>query len=141
MKSRLLDKHDIRPLLKQASLQWDIYAPLEEESGDVNFNRLKKENIERDLEKVTLEDKAVVIPPKEVFFPQLESLFEIEGEKISETVESSKKLLFGIKACDYKGILFSDGFFKRNFEDIPLLDESRIAVVPGSDGIKRFPGQ
>ena len=58
---------------------------------------------------------------------------EIKNNKIRDTVEYSRKLLFGIKACDFKGILFSDEFFKRNFQDNYYLSRTkdRLVVIKG----------
>ncbi|MBU1913560.1 MAG: 4Fe-4S dicluster domain-containing protein [Candidatus Omnitrophica bacterium] len=129
MKSALINKSDIRLLLKEASREWNIYAPLEVQGGDVNFCCLPKENIKEALNRVTLDDKWIPVPPKDLFFPQLESLFEIKKNKIEETVEYSKKLLFGIKAYDYQGILFSDEFFKRTFQDNYYLSRTKDRLV------------
>ena len=129
MKEALLNKSDIRALLKEVARDWNVYAPLEELGGDRNFSLLPREEIEKHLDRVSLEDKSLTVAPKDLFFPQLESLFEIKDGKIKETVEHSKKFLFGIKACDFKGMLFSDDFFKRNFEDKYYLSRSRDRFV------------
>jgi len=133
MKTALLDKSDIKPLLTEAAKEWNVYAPLKDFGGDVNFLLLEKERIEDSLARLTLDDRWIPVPPKDLFFPQLESLFEIKNGKIEETVEYSKKLLFGIKACDYKGIMFVDEFFKRNFEDKYYLSRTkdRLMVIKG----------
>lgn len=157
MNTVYIKKANIKPLLKEAVGDWHVYAPLEETGGDVNFSLLDRDKIDEALDKVTLEDKATAIGPKDLFFPQLESLFEIKkiafGDKllrfsqwypldtflyhkkgkIKETVEYSKKLVFGIKACDLKGMQFTEGFFKQNFEDKYYLSRAkdRFVVVKG----------
>lgn len=133
MNPALINKSAIKSLLKQAAADWNVYAPLEEMGGDVNFSLLPKKNIEQALDRVTLEDKWILVPPKDLFFPQLESLFEIRKNKIKETIEYSKKLLFGIKACDYQGILFCDDFFQRDFPDSYYLSRAkdRLVVIKG----------
>jgi len=133
MKTVLINKTEIKPLLKQAAQHWDVYAPLKESGGDVNFCHLPKTKIGSVLNRVTLDDSWIPVPPKDVFFPQLESLFEINKHKIKETIEYSKKLLFGIKACDFQGILFCDNFFKRNFQDSYYLSrtQDRLLIVKG----------
>lgn len=133
MKAALINKSNIKSLLEEAMKDWDVYAPIEDFGGDINFLPLPKKKIRNTLDRVNLDDRWIPVPPKDLFFPQLESLFEIKGNKIKGNVEYSKKLLFGIKACDLKGILFSDEFFKRNFEDNYYLSRAkdRLVVIKG----------
>ena len=81
MNTVYIKKANIKPLLKEAVGDWHVYAPLEETGGDVNFSLLDRDKIDEALDKVTLEDKATAIGPKDLFFPQLESLFEIKKGK------------------------------------------------------------
>ena len=90
--------------------------PEEDKEGFLN-NRLR------------LDYENLVIPPKDIGFPQLEELFTFEGERIKVDLESSGKVLFGLRACDLKGILFVDDFFKKNFEDIYYLTRIRERLL------------
>lgn len=132
---KIIEKKEINKLLKEAAKGWDVYVPQENLGGDVWFDTLPKEELELDeaLKRVVLEDVDTVISPKDIFFPQLESMFDFKGGKILETVESSPKLLFGVRPCDLKGILFADDFYKRNFEDKYYLSriQDRFIVAKG----------
>ena len=133
MKFTLINKSAIKPLLREAGKDWNVYAPVENLGGDINFCPLPKKKIEEAIERVTLGDRWIPIPPKDLFFPQLESLFAIKDDRIEETIEYSKKLLFGIKACDFMGLLFTDAFFKRDFKDNYYLSRTkdRLVVIKG----------
>jgi len=130
-----ISKNDIKELLKRAAGDWQTHVPLENEEGDTLFMPLPKEasKLKEALERVNLRDEWVVISPKDIFFPQMEELFHFQGEKITEQVEASKKLIFGVRPCDAKGIFFVDEFFKRNFQDLFYLSRAkdRLIVVVG----------
>lgn len=135
MKTKIIEKESIRDLLKEAVKEWNAYVPQKNLGGDIWLEPLSKEgrDLEEALKNMRLGDEDVLIPPKDIFFPQLESLLEFKAGKIEEVTESSPKLLFGIKSCDLKGMLFADDFYKRNFEDKYYLSrmENRLIVVIG----------
>ncbi len=134
MKSCVLKKDRIRDLCLEASGERETYVPVENMAGDVHFVKLTDDNRSESLDRMNLDYKELVIPPKTIGFPQLESLFEFQETTITETVpQPSGKLVFGIRACDLKGMLFVDAFFQRNFEDIYYLNrtEDRLLVLVG----------
>ncbi|HUX41092.1 MAG TPA: 4Fe-4S dicluster domain-containing protein [Rectinemataceae bacterium] len=133
MNTYLLRKVDVRPLLEEAAADWEIYAPLREESGDVNFKALPKADPAASLENLSLDDEPTLLSPKSLFFPQSETMFSFGQGGIRESVEASPKLLFGIASCDLAGILFSDGFFAKDFPDKYYLSraEGRLIIVKG----------
>lgn len=135
MKTKIIEKKNIKNLLSEAAKEWNVYVPQKDSGNDVWFEALPKQGAELDeaLGNIVLDEADTVISPKDIFFPQLEALFEFNGGKISETVESSPKLLFGVRPCDLKGILFVDDFYKRNFEDKYYLSriKDRIIVAKG----------
>jgi len=133
MKERLLKKDDVKALCMSASDRWETYVPLESVGGDVQFMKLDNKT-ESSLDKLNLDYESLIVPPKVIAFPQIETLFEFQEQKIVETVKPpAKKLLFGLRACDVKAILFMDDFFKRNFEDIYYLNRSmdKLLVIVG----------
>lgn len=132
---KLIKKDNIKNLLKETAGEWNVYVPQKNLGGDTWFDTLPRASrqLEEALENIALEDVDTVVSPKDIFFPQLESMFDFSDAKIQETVESSPKLLFAVRPCDLKGILFSDAFYKRNFEDKYYLSriENRFIVVKG----------
>jgi len=134
MKEMLLKKGRVKELCLKACEEWQTYVPIEETGGDVQFLRINGKEKNSALNKLNLDYGSLVISPKAIGFPQLESLFQFQGDKITDTVHApSKKLLFGLRACDVKGILFLDDFFKRDFQDIYYLNRSRdrLLVIVG----------
>ncbi len=132
---KIIEKEKVEDLLREVNRAWNTYVPQTNLGGDTWFEPLPKNGRELDdaLKNIVLGDEEVVISPKDTFFPQLECMFEFQEGKIRETVESSPKFVFGLKACDLKGILFSDDFFKRAFEDRYYLGriQGRFLVVIG----------
>lgn len=132
---KLIEKKDIVNLLREAAEDWNVYVPQKNLGGDILFETLPKQAaaLEEALKNVVLDDVDTVISPKDLCFPQLEAMFEFTKGKIRETVDSSPKLVFGIRPCDLKGVLFSDEFYKRNFEDKYYLSrmQNRLIVAKG----------
>lgn len=127
----ILEKNKVKPLCERASGEWETYVPLETSEGDVHFicagNEISLDGLKLDYE-------ALVIPPKVAAFPQLEALFHFKDGKITDAARSpAKKLFFGLRACDVRGILFADDFFRRNFEDVYYLNRTaeKLLVVVG----------
>ena len=83
MKERLLKKDNVKALCMSASDRWETYVPAEGSGADVHFTRLGRNNKESILEKMKLDYESLVVPPKVILFPQLESLFEFQDEKIA----------------------------------------------------------
>lgn len=134
MKIKIIDKENIKGLLEETLNEWNVFVPQKNKSGDVWLKEILKDNrLEDTLRTTALGEEDAVIPAKDLFFPQVESMFELKENKLKETVESSPKLLFGIKPCELSGIKFCDDFFKRNFQDIYYLKriENRFIVAIG----------
>ena len=120
--TKVIAKNKIKDLLRETTKEWTTYVPQKHIGDDVLIDMLPKENLENALDNIALGDANVIISPKEIFFPQVETLFEFKDGEIKETIEVAPKMLFGVKACDLKAILFCDEFFKRNYEDIYYID-------------------
>ena len=131
MRIRKILKSDVKELLKRSIKEWQVYAPLEAGEKDVLFTLLPKDKEELDkmLDTVNLNDEWTVVSPKDILFPQQENMFHFDKDGIKEEVEASKKLIFGIRPCDMRGMLFVDEFFKRNFEDIYYLSRAQNKLI------------
>jgi len=126
-----ISKSDVKELLKRSVEKWETYVPQETDEGDTLFTFLpkKEKELEKALERVNLRDEWAVVSAKDIFFPQIETMFSFDEGNIREEVETSRKLIFGVKPCDVKGISFADEFFKRDFEDKYYLSRAKDRVI------------
>ena len=102
-------KSDLNALLDIISEKERIYLPVSE-AGQTNY-AIYNEN-----SKVDLDTLKTVKSAKEVFFPQSETLYTafMDGKKIriaQEELEKEEFVLFGVKACDVRGIEVLDKVF------------------------------
>ncbi len=135
MTKKVINKSDISKLLKDANNEYNVYVPMEHIGGDVLFSLLSKENntLEDDIKRINLSSEKTVNSPKEIFYPQLDTMMEYNDKgEIKETVENSKKLVFGVRPCDFHAIAHQDHFFSKDYEDKYYLsrrDDSLIVVI------------
>ena len=128
-------KSQIMNLIKESNKHQNVYVPVESEQGDALFTLLPKSGnkLENLLKAVNLDSPWVIIPPKDIFFPQQEDMFHFDNDKVTEHIVTSRKIIFGITPCDLKGLLFSDEFFKRDIDDVYYLSriKDRLIIVIG----------
>lgn len=132
MTPKIIFKKDIKPLLKKAGADFDLYFPAQDNTGDCRFVRFREE--EKALSKLCLDYDNLAVSPKNIFFPQIEKMFSFNNGNIAEpkgNFRALPKFIFGIRACDLKGLLFSDDFYARNFKDKYYLTKlkGRLTVV------------
>jgi len=82
-------KEGIRELLKEAVREYNTYAPIDSREGDLLFTLLPKEgaDLNNTLDRLNLKDEWTIISPKDILFPQLETMFTFDKERIKEQVE------------------------------------------------------
>ena len=102
-------KENLAALFQLIAGAQELYVPVKV-SGQVNF-RAWSEDAEVDLD--TLK---TVKSPKDVFFPQSEDLYTCkkDGKKLTIEPEALKEqdfVVFGMKACDVKGVEVLDKVF------------------------------
>jgi ferredoxin len=112
-----ISKEMTKSLLKRAQSEWEVYAPVKGHDKDVALERLTQEN------EVTFDYLRLPLGTKSVLYPQSDPMFVYTQEKITPVISSSKKLLFGLRSCDVKGLQYTDNFFSKNFEDIYYLSK------------------
>ncbi len=131
-----LRREKLAGLLLHLSKEWSVLAPFRNSYGDVTLENLdsvaengRAEEIASRLALGGRTDSAQLLsPPKEVFFPQSEILFQFSekgnGEFAIEQPEgkddpsgNKPKLLFGIKPCDYHALLMTGRFFLEDNTD------------------------
>ena len=102
-------KSNLPALFQTIAKEKELYLPIEN-AGQVNFGPWSEEC------KPDLDTLKSVKSPKDVFFPQSETLYtcQREGKKISISPEKLKEqefVVFGMKACDIKGVEVLDKVF------------------------------
>jgi len=91
-----------------------LFAPVDNEG--LRFEQVDKINT------INLSFTNTVIPPKEKFFNQNETLFQFTGvdnriEIKEKSEEEVKSVIFGIRACDLRGINLLDKVFLTTYTD------------------------
>lgn len=123
MKSvKILFKKDIKTLVDRCLKIAEVIAPIRSPHGDIIFNPLTSPS------EMALEQgfENSIIPPKEFFLPQEETLLTYRRDKDGYKLEPSildeqKSIILGIRPCDVSAILFLDRLFKSDFKDIYYL--------------------
>ena len=116
MSKKLLNKSDVAKLYSELAKDYKFWAPTKEK-GNIVFKQIEK------AEEIELDYLNSKIPPKEVLFPKMETIFEYEYEgkdvKIKERTDLDDKILvFGARPCDtYSFKMLDDFFSKGKFED------------------------
>lgn len=104
-----------------------VFVPLEE-NGMTFFREWKGEEINYSYDNA-------MIPPKEVFLPQAQSLFEYRVEEgISLTLRESKKdraIIFGIRPCDADSLALLDEIFLEDEVDTLYSERRKNTLLLG----------
>lgn len=124
---KILDKNQLTKLIEEFIREYRVLAPVKK-GKIMGFDEINSGN------EACLDSKNTKQPPKSVFFPQTEVLFEYKNsEKGVEEAGSDEggKILLGIRPCDAKALLLFDKFFSSGeHEDLPYLQKrERTAVV------------
>ncbi len=104
-----IEKQNLTALFRKIAEGRDLYLPVES-AGQVNFAAWDEEA------KVSLDTTKTVKSPKDAFFPQSETLYTCkkEGKKLEVTQEALREkgfVVFGMKACDVRGVEVLDRVF------------------------------
>ena len=96
--AKLMNKSDIGKLYSELSGEYKIWAPVKEK-GNVVFKKIEN------ADDILLDYLNSKIPPKEILFPKMETIFEYEYEgkevKIKERDDLDDKILIlGARPCD-----------------------------------------
>ena len=102
-------KENLSALFQLIAGNQELYLPVKT-AGQVNFAAWTEEA------EVDLDTLKSTKSPKDAFFPQSENLYTCvkEGKKISiepETLKEQDFVVFGMKACDVKGVEVLDKVF------------------------------
>lgn len=104
-----IKREDLLALFQKIAAEQELYLPVRT-ADQTNFG------VWREEAEVDLDTLKTVKSPKDVFFPQSETLYTCyrEGKKLSvepETLKEQDFVVFGMKACDIKGVEVLDRVF------------------------------
>ena len=130
MTEKILKKDQIKQLHDDLSRYYSFYAPTKVK-GNVVFKKITNPD---DIELEHLNSK---IPPKEILFPRMETLFsyKIDGKDIEiepRTDLEEKILIFGVRPCDAYSFSLLENFFNfGQFKDDIFMKKKENTIVIG----------
>ena len=122
---KIIGKDKVKDLLSQLS-DYEIFAPVEQ-AGVIAYKPLDMDFL--------LEFPNSKKPPKEMFFPQTEKMFdfEVEGTKITGARDAelpdNQVLLFGIRPCDARAAAILDTVFSWDYVDPYYVNRRKNATT------------
>ena len=104
-----IKKSDLPALFEKIGSQKELFVPVKR-AGQVNFGPWKAD------EEVDLDTLKAVKSPKDIFFPQCETLYSCrrDGQKLSidqQALQDQSFVVFGMRGCDVKGLEVLDRVF------------------------------
>jgi formate hydrogenlyase subunit 6/NADH:ubiquinone oxidoreductase subunit I len=108
---KTIAKENVKELLRSWTKEYLVLAPAKTPQGDCVFDAFQEDSFALDYGKPPL-------PPKSVFFPHSEVIFQVENNEFREVVTAQKAIMFGIRSCDMMGLLQCASFMTRDREDI-----------------------
>jgi ferredoxin len=130
MDEKILKKTEIGKLYNELKEEYKFYAPTKVK-GNIEFKKISNpEEMELDY----LNSK---VPPKDVLFPQKETIFEYRYEGKDVIIDERKDLddklmIFGVRPCDaYSFKLLENFFASGDFQDDVFLRKRENATIIG----------
>jgi len=130
MKWKVIEKNKLPVLIRELTKEYAVFAPVKEKNI-VSFERISSEN------QAYLDFRNTKKSPKEVFFPQTETLFTYRtGKKDVEIVEApavkGKRVLLVVRPCDARSFVLLDKFFSSGeHKDLYYLEKRKNTAVFG----------
>jgi len=130
MKPKMVEKSKISKLIKDLSKEHEVFAPVKRK-GLVSFKRVSEGD------ETCLGFQNTKKPPKEILFPQTQTLFTFKvdknGVEIDESPTTNRKMvLLGVRPCDARSFALVDRFFSSGeFKDPYYLRMRENAAIVG----------
>jgi len=130
MKWKVIEKSKFPILLGELTEEHDVFVPVKEKNI-VFFERLSQGR------EAYLDFRNTKKPPKEVFFPQTETLFihriGKKGVEIEEAlIVKGKRVLLGVRPCDARSFVLLDKFFSSGeHKDLYYLEKRKNTTMFG----------
>lgn len=124
----ILRKEHLQSFLRKLNRDHELIAPIQNKYGDTLFQRISSmDNLQIDLKNRT------AFSPKEFFLPQIETLFEYSldssGYKFADRSENKPRIIFGIRSCDTRAVLFYDLVFQEKVKDKYYLGRRKDTIL------------
>ena len=130
MQEKILEKEQIKQFHEDLARYYNFYAPTKVK-GNIVFKKITNPE---DIELSYLNSK---IPPKEILFPRMETLFSYKLDEKNVEIEprtdlEEKNIIFGIRPCDAYSFKLLENFFNfGQFKDDLFLKKKENTIVIG----------
>jgi ferredoxin len=127
---KVIERTQINGFLDALLKEYRVYAPVKEDSM-VTFKQIKSSK------EAFLDYDNSKNPPKSIFFPQSEAMFEYKRREkdyeIAEVeIEKGPNVLFGIRPCDIKSFALLDKVFdSKDFKDTYYVEKRGSTFIVG----------
>lgn len=122
-----ISKKQIFSLLQSGLKTHHLFAPMPKKQY-FSFEEVKNKD---DFQKIAFEYDTTILPPKKVFMPSEETMFEYSRNKITEPKQDKPVLLFGVHPADIYGILQLDEIMTNPKPDYYYLRRRQNAIIIG----------
>ena len=114
-----LQKEKLFPFLEVISEGADLWAPVKKYSDKHVFKEVT------DFSQIDLDYTRTILPPKKIMLPPSINMFKANKDGYQEDFSHvSKKILFGVHACDIHGLLIMGRFYSYVYDD-PYYSKAR----------------
>ncbi len=129
MEQKVISRENLGKWLDAIAREYDLIAPTMDDDI-VLFKEVKS------AARVVLDYNNTVLPAKDHFFPQTETVFRFKAEAGQLAIEpepplARPRVLFGVRPCDLKSIALLDHVFDGDFQDAQYLDKRARTVLVG----------
>ena len=128
----ILEKNQLKSLYEILARSYKVFGPvIDGDSEQVFYNSVD------DINQIAIDAPIPHNPPKDVLFPQMETILRYRYEKetrnlsMEESVKIEPVALIGLKSCDLEGIICLDRFFlgQEYVDDVYLTHRKGTFIV------------
>ncbi|MFZ5995758.1 MAG: 4Fe-4S dicluster domain-containing protein [Thermodesulfobacteriota bacterium] len=124
----ILYKEHLNSFLRKITKGFELIAPVRNTYGDTLFEVISSV----DDAHIDLTDRPI-LSPKRFFMPQVETLFAYRYDKSGYTfknaADNTPRVIFGLRSCDTRGILFYDLIFQEGLKDKYYLERRKNTIL------------
>jgi ferredoxin len=124
-KNYFLKDENLESFVSKIMEKIPVIAPVSRKHRFV-FDELKS------VKDLRLDYDTTILPPKKVFFPPKQKIFEFTEDKIESCIKPREQVLFGVHCYDIKAIAMLDFLFNENYTDNNYLANRKATIIVGS---------